>query len=126
MKRMVVPDLWSMYFQIFVPKVTWFHSGVSRVNLYCSFTNFLFSLTSKILFINSGFNYLLFHIFQYTNSHLFTLIFTFLLFLINLRKILSDRCIKFEALFLKTLNFIQGFNGRIYPNQRTIIKLCSC
>ena len=29
-------------FKLFAPKVTWFHSGVSRFNLYCSLTNPLF------------------------------------------------------------------------------------
>ena len=77
-------------FKVFSPKVTWFHSGVSRFSLYCSLINLLFSLTLKILFINSGFN-LLFYIFHHTNSstylHSFLL---FLLFPVNLHKILSN------------------------------------
>ena len=45
-------------FKPFAPKVTWFHLGVSRFNLYCSLTNLLFSLTLKILFKNSGFSWI--------------------------------------------------------------------
>ena len=45
-------------FKLFAPKVTWFHLGVSRFNLYCSLTNLLFSLTLKILFKNSGFSWI--------------------------------------------------------------------
>ena len=60
-------------FKLFAPKVTWFHSGVSRFNLYCSLTNLLFSLTLKILFINSG--YSLF-IVLYISIHKFLNLFT--------------------------------------------------
>ena len=89
-------------FKLFAPKVTWFHLGVSRFNLYCSLTNLLFSLTLKILFINSGFSLFIVLIFQHTNFstylHSFLL---FLLFLINLHKILSNHCIKIEALLFE-------------------------
>ena len=94
-------------FKLFAPKVTWFHLGVSRFNLYCSLTNLLFSLTLKILFINSGFSLFIVLIFQHTNFstylHSFLL---FLLFLINLHKILSNHCIKIEALFFWRLSIL--------------------
>ena len=87
-------------FKLFAPKVTWFHSEVSRFNLYCSLTN-LYSLwpqryCSKTLDLA----YLLFYIFQYTNflNHLHSFL-LFLFFLINLHKVLSNHCIKIEALF---------------------------
>ena len=96
-------------FKLFAPKVTWFHSGVTRFNLYCSLTNLLFSLTLKILFINSGFSLFIVLIFQHTNFstylHSFLL---FLLFLINLHKILSNHCIKIEALFFEDFQFCSG------------------
>ena len=94
-------------FKVFPPKVTWFHSGVSRFSLYCSLINLLFSLTLKILFINSGFSLFILLIFQHTNFstylHSFLL---FLLFLINLHKILSNHCIKIEALFFWRLSIL--------------------
>ena len=66
-------------FKLFAPKVTWFHSRDSRFNLYCSLTNLLFSVTLRILFINSGFSLsLVLYISTYKFLNLFTLIFIFL------------------------------------------------
>ena len=65
-------------FNLFFPKVTWFHSGVSRFNLYCSLTNLLFCLTLRILFVNSGFSlFIVLYISTHKFLNLFTLIFTF-------------------------------------------------
>ena len=97
-------------FKLFTSEIFWFHSGVSRFNLYCSLTNLLFSLTLKILFINSGLSlFIVLYISQYNFLNLFTLIFTFPLFLINLQKILSNHCIKIEALFFEDFQFFSGF-----------------
>ena len=95
----------------FAPKVTCFHSGVSRFNLYCSFTNLLFSLNLKMLFIKTGFSlFVALYISAHKFLNLFTLIFTFLalLFLINHHKILSNHCIKIEALFFGNFQFCSG------------------
>ena len=93
-------------FKRFAPKVIWFHSGVSRFNLYCYLTNLLFSLILQIIFLNSRFN-LLFYIYQRTKfpTHIHSLS-PSLPFLINHHNILSNYCIKVEAFFPE--NF-QGF-----------------
>ena len=107
MKRKTIPDLWSIHFQTFSPKVTWFHSGVSKFNLYCSLLNRLLSLTLKMKTLYLG--YLLFYKFQHTNFSTYLHSFLhFLLFLINLHKILSNDFIKIEALFFEEFQFCSG------------------
>ena len=120
MKEKTVPDLWSIYLQTFCPKITWFHSGVSRFNLYCFVTILLLSLILKILFIDSGLTYLLLHIFQHVifSNYLHSFL-PFLVFLINPHDILSNHYIKIEGLF----NFVKEFSSRKYPDKRTIIKV---
>ena len=87
-------------FKFFTPKVSWFRSGVSRFTLYCSVINVLFSLTLKILFINSRFrDFFVLYILIHKILDLYTLILGYFAFLINLHEILSKYCIKIETLF---------------------------
>ena len=116
MKRKAAPDFWSMYFQTFSAKITCFHYETSKFNLYYSPTIILpyyfptiillFSLTLKILFINSGFNLVVvLCILVHKILKLYTLLSPFLLFLINLHKILSNHCIKIKALYFENFQF---------------------
>ena len=105
MKRKASQIFGPCTFKLFAPKVTWYHSGVSQFNLFCSLTNLLFSFNLKILFMNSRFSlFIVLYIYCFIHHIKFsTYIHSFspsLLFLINLHKILSNYCIKIEELSL--------------------------
>ena len=65
--------------------------------------------TLKILFMNSGFSlFIVLCISTHISQPIYTYFYLYLLFLINLHKILSNHCIKIEALFFEDFQVCSG------------------
>ena len=86
-------------FKLSTPKVTWFHSGVSRFNFVPLLIFILFDLKYVV-------HKLWIYIFQQASrsSYLHSFL-PLLLFLIKLHKMLSNHCINIETLFFKDFQF---------------------